>query len=65
MFRLGTKQISEVSHSEVSFKKISVFFMHRRSEIVLFGSYFNPALGFIFILLFLRLTFLKVINFQM
>ena len=43
MFRLGTKQISEVSHSEVSFKKISVFFMDRRSEIVLFGSYFNPA----------------------
>ena len=35
------------------------------SEIVLFGSYFILALGFSFILLFLRLTFLKVINFQM
>ena len=40
-------------------------FTHRRSEIILFGSYFNPALDFSFILLFLRLTFLKVINFQM
>ena len=49
----------------ISSWKLSLCITHRWSEIVLFGSYFIPALGFSFILLFLRLTFLKVINFQM
>ena len=50
---------------QISSKRISLCFTHRRSEFVLFGSYFIPALGFSFILLFFRFTFLKVINFQM
>ena len=49
----------------ISSSKISLCITHRWSEIVLFGSYFIPALGFSFILLFIHLTFLKVINFQM
>ena len=43
--------------------KKSLSFTHRRSDIVLFR-YFIPALGFSVILLFLCLTFLKIINFQ-
>ena len=44
----------------------SLCITHRWSEIVLFGKYFIPALGFSFILLFLRFNSLsKVMNFQM
>ena len=46
-------------------KNISFSFTHRRSEIVLLETYFIPALSFSSILLFLRLTFLKIIKFQM
>ena len=49
----------------ISSNRISLCFTHRRSEFVLFGSYFIPALGLSFILLFFRFTFLKIINFQM
>ena len=44
---------------------LSLCISHRWSENVLFGSYVILAFGFNFILLFLHLTFLKVINFQM
>ena len=44
---------------------MSLCITHRWSETVLFGSCFIPALGFSFILLFLHLIFLKVVNFQM
>ena len=69
MFQPGTKPISEVLRSEVLkvgfILKNFLCITHRWSEIFLFGSYFIPTLGFSFILLFLHLTILKVLNFQM
>ena len=57
VFRPETKPISEVLHGEVSKVKFIFYITHRRSEIVLFGSYFIPAMDFSVILLFLHLTF--------